>query len=104
MRENACPIRVAPFDPEWQYSFSGPHVLTRRRVYPRVLRDTPSFAAITVVAPTVRFNALAILAAPFLSFAIVFNVRISSFDHARRTTFFFLAKSRFLFLRSGLVA
>jgi hypothetical protein len=43
----------------------------------------------TVVAPGVRFNALAILATPALAFAIVFNVRTSSSDHAR--TFFFLA-------------
>jgi hypothetical protein len=57
--------------------------------YPRMLRDTPRFAAMTLVAPGERFNALAILVTPFLSFAIVFNVRISSFDHARRTAFFF---------------
>jgi hypothetical protein len=58
----------------------------------------------TLVAPSERFNALAILVTPFLSFAIVFSVRTSSFDHARRTIFFFLAKSRFLLLRTGLVA
>jgi hypothetical protein len=52
-----------------------------------MLNDIPRFAAITLVAPTVRFRALAILLAPFLSFAIVFNVRWSSFDH-RRTTLF----------------
>jgi hypothetical protein len=51
--------------------------------YRRVLRDTPRFAAITLVAPGERFNALAILVTPCLSFAIVFNVRTSSFDHAR---------------------
>jgi hypothetical protein len=44
-----------------------------------------------------RHFALAILVTPCLSRAIVFNVRTSSRDHARRTTFFFLAKSRFLF-------
>jgi hypothetical protein len=53
----------------------------------RVDRETPSFAAITVVAPGVRFNALAILATPAFAFAIVFIVRTSSFVHARRTTF-----------------
>jgi hypothetical protein len=40
-----------------------------------------------VVAPGVRFNALAILATPDFAFAIVFIVRTSSFVHARRTTF-----------------
>jgi hypothetical protein len=69
-----------------------------------VLKDTPCFAAITLVAPGERFNALEILDTPAFDLAIVFNVRMSSFDHARRTTFFFLAKSRFLFLRTGLVA
>jgi hypothetical protein len=51
----------------------------------------------------VRFNALAIFSTPFFSLAIVFNVRTSSFDHARRTTFF-LAKFRFLVSGVGLVA
>jgi hypothetical protein len=70
----------------------------------RVLRDTPRFAAITLVAPIERFNALAILVTPCLSLAIVFNVRTSSFDHARRTTFFFLANLASSFLRTELVA
>jgi hypothetical protein len=52
-----------------------------------VLKDTPRFAAIVVVAPGVRFNALAIFLTPFLSFAINFNVRTSSLVQARRTTF-----------------
>jgi hypothetical protein len=56
-------------------------------IQPRVSNDTPSFDALTIVAPIVRFNALDILFAPDLDFAIVFNVRTSSFDHARRTTF-----------------
>jgi hypothetical protein len=56
-----------------------------------VLKDTPRFAAITLVAPGERFKILAILVTPCLSLAIVFNVRTSSFDHARRTNFFFLA-------------
>jgi hypothetical protein len=51
----------------------------------------------------VRFNTLAIFSTPFFSLAIVFNVRTSSFDHARRTTFF-LAKFRFLVSGVGLVA
>jgi hypothetical protein len=58
----------------------------------------------TLVAPSERFNALAILVTPFLSLAIVFNVRTSSFDHARRITFFFLANFDSLFLGTGLVA
>jgi hypothetical protein len=53
----------------------------------RVDNETPSFAAITVVAPGVRFNAFAILATPDFAFAIVFIVRTSFFVHARRTTF-----------------
>jgi hypothetical protein len=57
--------------------------------HPRVSSDTPRFAAITLVAPGDRFNALAILVTPALAFAIVFNVLMSSLDHARRTTFFF---------------
>jgi hypothetical protein len=53
----------------------------------RVESETPSFAAITVMAPGVRFNAFAILATADLAFAIVFIVRTSSLVHARRTTF-----------------
>jgi hypothetical protein len=41
----------------------------------------------TLVAPGVRFNVLAIFATPDLDFAIVFIVRTSSLLHARRTTF-----------------
>jgi hypothetical protein len=37
-----------------------------------VLNDIPRFAAMFVVALTVRFKALAIFFTPFLSFAIVF--------------------------------
>ena len=36
-------------------------------LHPRVLNDTPCFAAITLVAPGERFNALAILDTPLLS-------------------------------------
>jgi hypothetical protein len=52
-----------------------------------LLKDTQCFAVITLVAQGERFNALAILATPaFFDLAIVFNVRTSCFDHARRTT------------------
>lgn len=52
----------------------------------RVDSETPSFAAITLVAPGVRFNFFAILTTPDFALAIVFIVRTSSFVHARRTT------------------
>jgi hypothetical protein len=68
-------------------------------IQPRVSNDTPSFDALTIVAPLVRFNALDILFAPALDFAIVFNVRTSVAVHGRLTTLFFLAKFRFLFFR-----
>jgi hypothetical protein len=54
-----------------------------------MLKDIPSFAAFTEVAPGERFNAFAIFATPAFDFAIVFNERTSSFDHARRTSVFF---------------
>jgi hypothetical protein len=62
---------------------------TTRRCFSqaRVDSETPSFAAITLVAPGVRFNAFAILTTPDFAFAIVFIVRTSSFVHARRTAF-----------------
>jgi len=56
-------------------------------IQPRVSNDTPSFAAITVVAPGVLFSDFAIFLAPALDFAIVFNVRTSSFVQARLITF-----------------
>jgi hypothetical protein len=46
-----------------------------------------------MVAAFVRFNALDILFTPALAFAIIFNVRTSSFDHGRRIVIFFLAIS-----------
>jgi len=54
-----------------------------------VLKDTLNDDALAIVAATVRFNALDILFTPAFDFAIVFNARTSSFDHARRTTAFF---------------
>jgi hypothetical protein len=57
----------------------------------RILNDTPRFTAMTLVAPGVRFNALAIFATPFLSLAIDFIKRRSSLVHARLTIFFILA-------------
>jgi hypothetical protein len=56
-----------------------------------VLSDSLRFTAITLVAPGVRFNALAIFRTPCLFFAIDLNVRRSSLVHGRLTTFFFLA-------------
>jgi hypothetical protein len=60
---------------------------------PRVSNDTPSWWALTAVAPIVRFNAFEILATPVLFFASDFNSRTSDEVQARRTMFFFLAIS-----------
>jgi hypothetical protein len=54
----------------------------------RVSNDTPRLNALYRVAPTVRFNVLAILAAWVFFRASVFNVRTSSFVHARRLDIF----------------
>jgi hypothetical protein len=56
-----------------------------------MLSDTPRLAAITEVAPGVRFKAFAILVTPFLSLAIDFIRRRSSLVHARLGVFIFLA-------------
>ena len=72
-------------------------------IHPRVLNDTPRFAAITLVAPGERFNALAIFVTPCLSLAIDFNNRRSSLVHVRRIRFFFFGIS-VPFLRTGLVS
>jgi hypothetical protein len=69
------------------------------RFHPRVLKDTRRLTAIACVAPTVRFNALAIFLTPRFSRAIDLNNRNSSLVHARRTTF--LAISNPVFLRAG---
>jgi hypothetical protein len=69
-------------------------------IQPRMLREIPRFAAMTVVAPGDRFNTLAIFVTPFFSLAIDFNNFKSSFDHERLTTFFFLANFDFLFFGS----
>jgi hypothetical protein len=76
------------------------HLLAARRRY-RILNDTPSFAALTVVAPGVRFNALAILVTPALAFAIIFNVRMSSLVQRRIAFFFFLANFGSFFCEPG---
>jgi hypothetical protein len=71
-------------------------------IHPRVLRETPSFAAITLVAPGERFNAFEIFVTPTFFFASDFNSRTSAAVHARLTSFF-LAISAPL-LRIGLVS
>jgi hypothetical protein len=59
--------------------------LWQSAVHPRVSNETPNIDALTIVAASVRFNTLAIFVTPFLSFAIVFNVRTSVAVH--RITF-----------------
>jgi hypothetical protein len=54
----------------------------------RVDSDTPSLAAITCVAPGVRFSDFAIFMTPALALAIAFICRTSSLVHSRRTIFF----------------
>jgi len=49
--------------------------------------DTPSFAAITCVAPGVRFSDFAIFLTPVLAFAMAFICRTSSLVHSRRMIF-----------------
>jgi hypothetical protein len=58
-------------------------------IHPRVLKETPSFAAITLVAPGERFNAFEILVTPTFFLASDFNSRTSVAVHARLTSFFF---------------
>src|ERR1700756_1241158 len=50
-------------------------------IHPRVLRETPSFAAITLVAPGERFNAFEIFVTPTFFFASDFNSRTSAAVH-----------------------
>ena len=57
----------------------------------RVDSDTPSFAAITCVAPGVRFSDLAIFVTPALAFAMALICRTSSLVHSRRMIFLVLA-------------
>jgi hypothetical protein len=54
----------------------------------RIESETPSFAAITLVAPGVLFNDFKIFVTRALAFAIVFICRTSSLVHSRRTIFF----------------
>ena len=62
--------------------------LLQSAIHPRVLKETPSFAAITLVAPGERFNAFEILVTPTFFFASDFNSRTSVAVHARLTNFF----------------
>jgi hypothetical protein len=73
-----------------------------RGIHPRVSNDPFNIDALTIVAAIARFNALDILFAPALDFAIVFNARTSVAVHGRLTTLCFLAISRVPFLRTGL--
>jgi len=57
---------------------------------------------LTAVAPTVRFNALEILATPTFFFANDLNSRTSDGVHARLVDFFFLAITAPLFLKARL--
>ena len=68
--------------------------------YGLVERDTPSFAAITLVAPGVRFSVFEIFVTPAFDLAIVFICLMSSLLQARRTIFFALA----IYSPSGFVA
>ena len=79
------------------------HSCTQRSDQPRVSKDTPNICALAAVAPTVRFNALAILATPVFFFANDFNSRTSALVHSRLTDFF-LANFGFLFSGTGLVS
>lgn len=54
----------------------------------RIESDTPSFAAITLVAPGVLFSSFAIFLTPAFAFAIVFICFTSALVHSRRTIFF----------------
>jgi hypothetical protein len=60
---------------------------------PRVSSDTPSWCALTAVAPIVRFNAFEIFVTPVFFLASDFSSRTSDEVQARRTIFFFLAIS-----------
>ena len=62
--------------------------------------DRPMLNAFCRVAPSVRFNVLAILAAPVLLRASVFKVRTCSFVQARRVDSF-LAIKQLPVLRNG---
>src|SRR4051812_25763589 len=64
---------------------------SRRRNHARNDSEMPSFAAITLVAPGVRFRAFDIFFTPDFAFANVFICRTSSFVQARRTIFFAFA-------------
>jgi hypothetical protein len=61
----------------------------------RILKETPSFAAITLVAPGERLNAFEIFFTPTLVFASDFNSRTSDAVHVRLTVFFLAIRSSF---------
>ena len=69
----------------------------------RVDSDTPSFAAITCVAPGVRFSDFAIFLTPVLAFAMAFICRTSSLVHSRRMIFFLVLAIVAPVLWTGLV-
>jgi hypothetical protein len=54
----------------------------------RESRDSPKLKAFWRVAPSVRFNVLAMFDARVFFLAAVFNVRTSVVDHGRRFAFF----------------
>jgi len=86
----------------------GASPISRRAIryggYARILRDTPSLAAITAVAPGERFSFLDIFVTPTLDFASDFIRRTSSLLHVRRTTFLvFLATNTPEFWGSGVL-
>jgi hypothetical protein len=66
-----------------QYSWRGPV-----EDYARVESEMPSWCALTVVAPIVRFNAFEIFTTPAFFFASDFISRTSDEVHGRRISLF----------------
>jgi hypothetical protein len=64
-------------------------ILWARNHHPLVSSDTPSWCALTAIAPAVRFNSFAIRATPAFFFASDFSSRTSDDVHARLTVAFF---------------
>ena len=67
-------------------------------IHPRVSSETPSWCALTAVAPIVRFKAFAIFAAPTFFLASDFNSRTSDEVQARLTIFFLANFDSFLLI------